>query len=62
MTMQTARVKRDSNLLGIESQVEEVEEKRAATCHTRNRKKYVSKQEKMAEMVKLKEDGPTMFK
>ena len=42
----------------LESKVEEVEEKRAATCHTRNRKKYVSHKEKMTNMVKLREDGP----
>jgi hypothetical protein len=57
--MQVGRSKRDSNLLGSDSKLEEVEEKRAATCHIRKRPKYVSTQDKMAKMVKIKEE--TLF-
>ena len=62
MTMQTGRGKRDGNMLGVESKIQEVEEKRAATCHTRKRPKFVSAKEKMSKMVKLKEEGPLFFK
>ena len=57
MTMQVGRSKRNSNLLEVESKVEEVEQKRAATCHTRKRKRYVSNQEKMSKMVKIKDEN-----
>ena len=56
MTMQVARSKRDSNLLDVESKLDEVEEKRAATCHTRKRNKYVSSHDKMSQMVKIKDE------
>lgn len=56
MTMQTGRSKRDSNLLGQESKLEEVEEKRAATCHTRKRRQYVSCKDKVSQMVKIKDE------
>ena len=62
MTMQVGRSKRPSNVLDVESKVEEVEEKRAATCHTRNRKKFVSHKDKMASMVKIKEEKIPLFK
>lgn len=60
--MQTGRTKRQSNILDVESKLEEVQEKRAATCHTRNRKKFVSQKDKIAKMVRLKEEKEPLFK
>jgi hypothetical protein len=62
MTMQTGRkTQREHNLLMLDSKVDEVEEKRAATCHTRKRKRYVSGKEKMSNMVKIRDEGPIML-
>ena len=55
--MQVGRGKRDSNVLGVESKLEDVDEKRAATCHTRKRNKYVSNHDKMSQMVKIKDEN-----
>jgi hypothetical protein len=56
MTMQIGRNNRREGDLGLESKLEEVEEKRAATCHVRKRK-AVSNREK-DRLVKIKEEMP----
>ena len=59
--MQIGRNKLKQNpMLLMESKVQEVEEKRAQTCHTRKRKRYVSNQQKMAKMIKIKEEIPVL--
>lgn len=42
----------------MDSKLEEVEEKRAATCHVRKRKQFVSNKEKKEKLIKLKEEIP----
>lgn len=55
MTIQTTRNKQSvNNYLSLESKVEEVEEKRAATCHTRKRQPFVSSKDKRKKMIRLK--------
>jgi hypothetical protein len=60
LTMQIGRKKgKEVSHLEVDSKLEEVEEKRAATCHVRKRKALMSGKETKEKLIKLKEDVPS---
>jgi hypothetical protein len=44
-------------MINIDSKISEVEEKRAATCHTRKRK-VINQKEKIEKLIKMKDNNP----